>query len=488
VQMADLTALAGSSSTLLIASAITTGTSGFFADQRTTSGLPAAGNAPVANRALLYYRSAPPQVVPITTGLTMKPPALPAPPVINRPPVILPVALQQPRLRAVLRGLPQVVSDVPTTLRTTVTSVAAAAGITRMAAPLADALGSSLIRVKAPTAPAPTKLAKPGNTLRTPDLGWTSGTGHQQEMTDALASFKGNGLTIPAGTTHIWDVPAGAQDELIVTGDSAFRITFLTRGGSVLGDSEYPPAPPTANSQTSIPLPANCGMVSIECLGKLPAGSAAVAPGFAAVAFTAAPAGKKTVAGWQAGNLLPQVGPTTILGRGSCLRLPQTHIPLRNRQAISQTMIRVSDAVADQIGTETWLPTSIGVVMILLDLQDASASANGDLALSCQGATLSATPIRILGGRRRALLYDVSNADSTAGHITVAVASITGWRLSGVVGMPGQAQEWATSLQGKVPEHIVPDGPLTPDGTISVRMVPAPASAAIKPALTGATR
>ncbi len=37
-------------------------------------------------------------------------------------------------------------------------------------------------------------------------------------------------------------------------------------------------------------------------------------PGFAAVAFTAAPAGKQTVAGWQAGNLLPQVGPTTILG------------------------------------------------------------------------------------------------------------------------------------------------------------------------------
>ena len=487
-ELAALTATADSNSTLLIASAITTGGAGFFADQRTTSGLPTAGNSPVANRALLNYRSAPPLVVPITTGLTMKPPALPAPPVINRPPVILPVPLEQPRLRAVLRGLPQVVSDVPIALRTTVTSVAAAAGVLRMAAPLADALGSSLIRVKAPAAPAPTKLARSGNTLRTPDLGWTSGTGHQQQLTDALASIQGNGLAIPAGTTHIWDVPAGAQDELIVAGDSAFRITFLTRGGSVLGDSEYPPATQTT-ALTTVPLPAKCGMVSIECLGKLPASSAAVAPGFAAVAFTAAPAGKKTVAGWQAGNLLPQVGPTTILGRGSCLVLPQTHIPLRNRQAISQTMIRVSDAVAEQIGTETWLPTSIGVVMILLDLQDASATANGDLALSCQGATLSSTPIRILGGRRRALLYDVSNLDPKAGHITVGVASITGWRLSGVVGMPGHAQEWATDLQGKVPEHIVPDGPLTPDGSISVRMVPNPASpAGAKPALTGAAR
>ncbi|HZZ37514.1 MAG TPA: DUF6603 domain-containing protein [Acidobacteriaceae bacterium] len=496
VQMAALTAAAGSSGTLQIASAMTTGSTGFFADQRSTAGLPPAGNAPVANRALLDDRSAPPLVVPITTGLTMKPPALPAPPVINRPPVVLPVPLAQPRLRAVLRGLPQVVSDVPTTLRTTVTSVTAAKGVTRMAAPLVDALGSSLIRVQAASAPAPTKLAKPGNTLRTTDLGWTSGVGHQQEMANALSSLQGNGLTVPAGTTHLWDVPAGAQDQLLVTGDSAFRVSFLTRGGSILSDVEYPATPPTGTEQTTVVLPANCGMVSIECLGKLPAGAATIAPGFAAVAFTAAPAGKKTVAGWQAGNLLPQVGPTTILGRGSCLALPQTHIPLRNRQAISQTMIRVSDAVAEQIGTETWLPTGIGVVMILLDLQDASAVDSGDLALSCQGATLSPTPIRILGGRRRALLYDVSAADATAGHITVGVASIAGWRLSGVVGMPGKAQEWATDLQGKVPEHIVPDGPLTPDGSISVRMVaspPAPAAGsaannAAKPALTGATR
>jgi hypothetical protein len=343
--------------------------------------------------------------------------------------------------------------------------------------------------VKAPAAPAPTKIAKPGSTLRSAELGWTSGTGHQQQLNDAVANFKGNGLTIPAGTTHIWDVPAGSQDELIVSGDSAFRVTFLTRGGSVLGDCEYPPAAPSNTAPlTTIALPAKCGMVSIECLGKLPAGSLAVTPGFAAVAFSAAPAGRRTVAGWQAGNLLPQVGPTTILGRGACLMLPQTHIPLRNRQAISQTMVRVTDAVADQIGTETWLPTSVGVVMILLDLQDATATANGDLALSVKGATLSPSPIRILGGRRRALLYDVSEVDPKADHITVGAGSSTGWRLAGVVGMPGKAQEWATDLQGKVPEHIVPDGPLTPDGSISVRLVASPATPANKPALTGAQK
>ena len=464
-QYVALTAATASAGVLDIASAITSGSQGFFAQQRTSSGLPLPGNSPVANRAMIYRRSSPPQIASITTGLTMAPPALPPPPAINRPPVILPIALEAPRLRAVLQGLPQVVSDVPATLRTTVTSVNAASGVARMAAPLVDIPGSGLIRVQSATAPASTRMAKTARTLRSAELGWASGKGHQQQIADAETNFVGNGLTVPAGTTHLWDLPANLQNTIVVTGDSAFRVTFLTRGGSIIADAEYPPA-----ASTKIQIPPRCGMLSVECLGNLPAGVAGRQSGFAAISFTAAPAGRKTVAGWQAGNLLPQVGPTTILGRGSCLVLSQTHIPLRDRQAISQTMIRVADAVAGQIGIETWLPVDIGAVMILLDLKDATSSDDGDLAISTQGATLVATPIRILGGRRRALLYDVAEADPKVAHIVIGVASAKGWRLSGVVGLPGKAQEWATDLQGKVPEHVIADGPLTPDGSIVVSL------------------
>jgi len=52
----------------------------------------------------------------------------------------------------------------------------------------------------------------------------------------------------------------------------------------------------------------------------------------------------------------------------------------------------------------------------------------------------------------------------------VAVASTTGWRLAGAVGLPGRAQEWAAYMHGGVPEHIVPEGPLTPDGQVTVRL------------------
>ena len=169
--------------------------------------------------------------------------------------------------------------------------------------------------------------------------------------------------------------------------------------------------------------------------------------------------------------------------------LPQTHIPLRNRQAISQTMVRVADAVADQIGTETWLPTSVGVVMILLDLQDATATANGDLA-SASRARLSRRDRFVFSAGGGAHCFTTS-AKSMPRPPTSrsASAAATGWRLAGVVGMPGKAQEWATDLQGKVPEHVVPDGPLTPDGSVSVRLVAKPRGRQpTKPALTGAQK
>jgi hypothetical protein len=108
--------------------------------------------------------------------------------------------------------------------------------------------------------------------------------------------------------------------------------------------------------------------------------------------------------------------------------------------------------------------------MILLDQQDSTAAAAGDLALAVTNATLSSSPVRILGGRRRALLYDVTQVTANADHIIVANASLTGWRCAGVIGLAGDAQEWAVRFHGKIPQQIVPDGPLTPNGSVTIRL------------------
>ena len=127
-------------------------------------------------------------------------------------------------------------------------------------------------------------------------------------------------------------------------------------------------------------------------------------------------------------------------------------------------MTKVFPLLAGQSGVETWLPKNIGVVMIILDQQDATAADEGDLAIACEGATLAVPPVAGSGGRRRALLYDVTSADPKAGHIAIALGSKAGWALAGVIGLPGKAMEWAARLNGSVPPHLVPDGPLTPGG------------------------
>jgi hypothetical protein len=116
------------------------------------------------------------------------------------------------------------------------------------------------------------------------------------------------------------------------------------------------------------------------------------------------------------------------------------------------------------------MPVSISVVGLILDIQDPSASQAGDLAIAVQGATLSTQPVRVVGGNRKMLFYDVRARDPKAEYIGVSVASLSGLRMAGIVGLSGSAQEWGIRLNGRVPEHWVAEGPLTPDGQILVRI------------------
>jgi hypothetical protein len=114
--------------------------------------------------------------------------------------------------------------------------------------------------------------------------------------------------------------------------------------------------------------------------------------------------------------------------------------------------------------------------MVLLDGADPSAAENGDLAIAAQGATLVTPPIPVGGGHRRALLYDVAAPPpaSTAppSYFSVSASSAAGWEITGIAGLHGKAVDWANRMHGDVPPHVVPQGPLTPDGSVRVRLIP----------------
>jgi hypothetical protein len=453
---------------------------GLFSQARVAAGLPSQGLSPMSTRALQSFSSSGPLITPITTGLTMKPVGLPAPPVINRIVPLKPVPLLAFRLRTVFQSRPLPTADAPPAFRTTIqflTAAPAPAATTAAAGPVigrftpptpAPLPGARLIYLRETAAPRPTSLARSGRTLRSPEIGWASGSAHIQALQSAEAAITAAGVAMPAGAIHIWEFPT-SNNTITVAGTSGVRLTFLSPSGRVIADLEE-----SGNASSNFSSPAGSASVAVTCLGNT---SSVVNGGMGAVTLLAAAQHRRPVVGWQAGNLMAQINSTTFLARGAVVMLAQPNVVRKGKQVTAQGMLRLSQAVLDQPGVETWLPTSIGVVGLMLDQQDPTAAADGDLAIAVNGATLASPPVRVVGGARKILLYDVTQVTATD-HIVIAVASQSASRLSGIIGLSGHAQEWAALWNGAIPEHIVPDGPLTPDGSVTVTITaatPAPA-------------
>ncbi len=397
----------------------------------------------------------------------MKPVGLALPPKITVVPAATLVTLTQPRLRAVLQTRPQVVIDAPTALHTTVTTVTAAKQALRIAPPSpVTVAGARLVLVPAANAARATTLARPGRTLRTFDLGVSGTISNLKNLTQAEADIVGKGVSLVAGATHVWDLPGDVNQQIVLTGNGGVRVAFLGRNGTPIQDTES-----IVQNTLTLVVPASTAMVAVTCLGSIPAGTANVPSGFGAISLTYAPPGTSPVVGWQVGNHAPQISGRALLTRGATLLLSTHYVPRRYKQKTSDVLAQISYAAADQVGTETRLPVQIDTVLVLLDQQNTDAAGAGDLAVGVDGATVQTPPLLVVGGTRTALLYAIIAHTANASAISVAVGSLTGWRVAGVAGLAGSAQTWAVRWNGKIPEQIVPEGPLTPGGSVTVQIV-----------------
>jgi hypothetical protein len=457
--IAALAKAVGSNKSLAAADTVLTG-AGFFATARASVRMPASGISPLAARSLRSDRSAPPLLTPLSTGLTMKNVGLAKPPAFSAPIEFAAVKLNQARLKAVLQSNPVASTDAPLVPRTT--APAAAAKTPRMTPPKLSVIpGASLQRISAAKAAAPTAIANAARTLRNSDSGALTGATHTANFAAAAKSLTGNGVAIPAGVTHVWELAGAASFEF--SGTAAVRIVYLDRAGTILQDSET-----LVSGKLASTAPAGAELAAFQCLGTPPSGLK-ISAGFGAVKSAIAPPQGIAASGWQTGNQFPQLGPATILARGAAVVLNTPSVALSNQQRTTIAMIPMSAVTAAQQGIETWLPPDTNIVMILLDRQDASAAAAGDLTIASPDATFAA-PITGASGNRTALLYDVASHAAGAARVTVAVVSKAGWRLAGVVGLHGKAADWAAQMNGAVPPNLIPDGPLTPGGSVTVRL------------------
>jgi hypothetical protein len=111
------------------------------------------------------------------------------------------------------------------------------------------------------------------------------------------------------------------------------------------------------------------------------------------------------------------------------------------------------------------------VVICLLEQTDPTKAFDGDLAVSTEGAVVALPPLVVVGGTRRAVLYDVRATDEAQKRswFEFTVASEAGWRLGGVIGLQGSATEWADRLDGDVPPTFIDDQALSADGEVRAR-------------------
>jgi hypothetical protein len=394
--------------------------------------MPAAGVPALSLRALRHRRSSPPLIATLSTGLD----ELPEPPAraVRRAAAGASEPEPQPplpMLRAVLRGaMPPRPAPAPAP------------------ATSAPATATQLPRVSPPL--------PPGLPLRRAAAARTRAPRRVSGAVRPIVPREG-GIEVPAGSLHVWDLPAGAG-AFVVSGTAAARISFLDRAGSPVTDVETVPG-----DGLRLEAPATASKLAVSCLGAVPEGLDITA-GPGAVALATAARGHVAAVGWQDAALLARVAPAALLGRGASVKLGA---PLRTRDGVHE-LIPATTALAQQTASETTLPAGVDVVLVILDARAQALPTAGPRVLAT-GATLSTPPLVVTGGRRLHLFYSVSERGEALLRVAIAADA---WQVAGVLGLRGRAEEWAQTLAGGVPRQLIADGPLTATGSVTVNYEP----------------
>jgi hypothetical protein len=450
----------------------------------------------------------------LSEGYTLDDPGIGTPPVVTPVGPVTGVALAQPRLRSVMQrpvrpaGAPPV---VPTSVRLAppvvpspgvpppavssagVSSAGAASGPPASTAEASasvgpppdpipvvdvrsdlittwDAPGFALLTQATDLVARPTRAARSARTLRHPALGGPVGRSAAAAIESMSKAVAGDGVSLRAGCTHLWELPGRSSWQLALTGTSAVRVTELTSAATVLRDREFDAG------QRLVDLVGGCAMVAVTALGVLgaagTAGSGAVDGGPAAVASAAAPRGTIPVLGWQLDGAAVQVGPTTLLVRGAVLSLSRP-AGLRVRGHLAATgVIPLSRAMLDQEVVRTVFPAATGVAGVLVDRPDPGALASDAVLIHTDHRPVTGLPVQVAAGNRTLFLYDLAPSPDRADTVGVTVGLRAGLAMAGVVGAPGTAAAWAATLAGSTLHQLVPDEHLTPEGELRVRLVP----------------
>lgn len=447
---------------------------------RQDSGLPQSGYGPVALRSLTTRRTSAPTLSALSEGFTLDAPGIGVPPALPPIGAVEGVELIAPRLRAVTQRSLLAAAATPS-VRTTVPDAIVQPVIDVRSALVTswDATGYALVTAPAPTAARTLRPPRSSRTLRHPAQGVPLGRGAAAEFDSLATAVVGDGVDVRSGVTHVWELPGGGRSwRLVLGGQSASRLTELTSAGTVLRDTEFPPG------QQVLDVDPTCAMLAVTALGVIDAATTAPAPGAAttapapgaagAVVSRVAP-GTVNALGWQLDNEAVQVGPTTLLTRGSVLTLTAPVGARVRGHVAANGAVRLSRAMLDQQVVTTRFPAGVTVLGVVVDRPSAAAITKDVVTIATDGAGVTGGPVQVVSGNRVLFLYDLAVTDTPAGAPAAAVDASVGLRaglaMSGVVAGHGTAAEWAASLAGSTLTQLVPAEHLTAHGAVHAQLI-----------------
>jgi large repetitive protein len=404
------------------------------------------GTMPALAVQAIAARSAPPALAPLALGLAMQPPGQDAPPQMVAELPAGPVPLKQPRLLAVVKQARAAAAPQPASPRTTVTGVAQPS-VPRTAPPTAAGppLGAVLLR-RALQSEAPAVAGGRATISAAPG----GAPAHLAAFAAAAQAVAADGVTVPAGVWHQWQLPGGDWS-LRLSGDPA-RVVCLDRGGLPRLDVEVPGAP------AEISIPAGTAAVAITCLGQA-AASTGQPPRLGLVSDLAGPSG------WQAATRAVQLSAHMLAVPGGSVI---TSAPLRDssgRLAKAPADLTAGSVLPAAQAAETRLPAGLDAVAVFLS--GAGDDATG-FTVAADGARLVQPQLRRLPGSL-VLVYPVTDPVPGAGELAIAIAPGP-FTLSGVAGLHGDASSWADRLAAAPALQVVADSPLTAAGTVTAKL------------------
>ncbi len=420
-------------------------------------------------------RSSPPQLLPLTYRVAVRPRAPVEVP--QRPPAKngkhIDTGTHNPRMEALATVAPTVAKPAPT--RTTVGRQAD--GVTRVTprtlaevqASVDPRVAARLLMVAAPSvqqertivasARAPNASRAGGGSELRRKVGQTPWKAERLDA--ASAALLADGVEFVSGELAVFTMDNGHFDieterpSMEVSGDVAVRVMTMDTMGNVTSDITV------LDEHVDVP-------TQTDRIALLVGGSSTTAG----------------AVGWHAGSRLVQIGARTLVAPG-CTIMSTEAVAWRQGSRVSTGFVAPSDVMDGYSIVTTRMPTDVRAVAIILEPLARVDDDRGDvLDLGIAGADRAveahgeATPpvIVALGGRR-IFVYQLAPADKTASSIDVTVAAGEHLHLGGTLGARVSAQAFAESLSrrdlGSVLGQLV-DGTV---GATRIRWTPQPTAA-----------